>query len=208
MNIRNLLFTAMLFCAASIMHATPEANLTKQEQGKIKRWSELMIKTCPDNVQKALYTFVCAKKDLITSLLSKMRLGDSCENMRNSSQEAVQLFQRQMNGLLAKLVVDEHRYFFIMSMKGYEHLCASMISEFDITSDAVITEKHIVSMKKALAIELFTLECLSITQEQSSPKNTQAGSIWATLSNNPIKTAFGALCIGAVGYVLYQLCTK
>jgi len=29
--------------------------------------------------------------------------------------------------------------------------------------------------------------------------------MWATVSNNPIKTGFGLLCVGAIGYVLYRL---
>src|SRR5262245_8347722 len=97
MNIRNLLLTLTIFCAAPVVCVEPEINLTKQEKETIKKWiQEINIKNQHPITQQAVKFIIISKKNQCLVNLNKMLLGKSKVIVNNEMNQENKAFDLRL----------------------------------------------------------------------------------------------------------------
>ncbi len=188
MNIRNLLFTSMIFCAAPIVCVAssfakasadrPEVSLTKQEQDIIKKWvREINIKNQHPLVQQLAKFAISCVRDHFLVCLGKMSLGKSKLVYSNEIAVENEKFQlrlsnecQQLAGKLAKKFRINERQAKVVAeqilrvMKAIETFPLNKIitkEDFEVCEPGeIIAEVNTSTINKLIAIYSFILKCL------------------------------------------------
>jgi hypothetical protein len=171
MNIRNLLFTSMIFCAASSFAkivslsspATadrPEVSLTKQEQKDIQSWIKTTKSLLNKKTQGLVKESLVVIKDSLVFSLNKMQVGKTvCEYEQEIEEAEEKIFGPKLEKLHEKN--NEKLSSFMVAWNcPLPFLWVDDLFWVDDCeeSDEKITEEHVVKMKKAIAMYSFAIK--------------------------------------------------
>jgi len=170
MNIRNLLFTSMILCTVPVVCVTScfaksadklEVSLTNKEKENIKDWV-LLAKDLSKKTQSILKSYLTILKDQYVFGLSKMQVGKPISEYKKEESEVQKIFRSKLDELFRKneqviitLKDNPLKMIFVLT-------CCPLpfLDEYMFDDEKTTSEKHIVIVKKAIAMYSFALEWL------------------------------------------------
>lgn len=161
MNIRNLLFATIIFCAAPIMCAASEVRLAKQDQEDIKHWVKMAKTLLNRKTQQIMKAFLAVGIDRFMFKLSKMHVGKSISDLRKEMNEAEEkIFGPQEDEIEAKFGENEQQLLTLAVLWNCP-LDAPLEDADDEQWDTEtkITKDHIAAVEKLIAVLVFMRKC-------------------------------------------------
>ena len=175
MNIRNLLFISMIFCAAPVVSVAssfakasadkPEVSLTKQEQEKVRQWAKIIKKETSEVGLKIIKLVLAAARECGLLELSKARLDknklEHREEMIGAEALVSSKINYELNQLIKKLGSDTELEKIEELTKNFTFdMLVNFEGLLDLDSEEIITERYIARVKKFVAIYSLTIKCL------------------------------------------------
>lgn len=161
MNIRNLLFTSMIFCAAPIVCVAPEVSLTKQEREDIADWVKMAKNLLNRRTQGLVKESLIMHKDLLVFSLNKLHVGKSVSEYEQEVEEAVEKTFKPKAEKLYEKNNEKLSTFLVAWNCPLPFLWSNDLFWVDDCEEDVekITEEHRASVKKAIAMCSFAIKC-------------------------------------------------
>lgn len=172
MNVRNMFLMSLIFCAAPVVCADQEISLATQDQAGAKEWVK-MVKTLLPEAQQMIKIAMAVHRDIALFDLSKMQVGKcNVEHRREMADAHEKMFKSRCeeeleefgNKLHARIKPDAYEQVARQAWGVIIDCPLNMLIDSeelaDLSFGKIITEEHIITMKRLVALYLYAVKCL------------------------------------------------